>query len=81
MKPRAKFPVGVGTFLLVWSVLGAASVLWGYREIMASCPAFDDFSGCFEPPYRLSALVFLFVWAALEIPLLIVWLTGRRWKR
>jgi hypothetical protein len=43
---------------------------------MASCPGFDDFSGCFEPPYRLAASVVLLPWAAVEVGLIVVWLGG-----
>jgi hypothetical protein len=58
--------------LVVWTMLGVAGAYWGYRDVMASCPGFDDFSGCFEPPYRLAASVILLPWAAVEVGLIVV---------
>ena len=57
-------------------MLGVAGAYWGYRDVMVSCPGFDDFSGCFEPPYRLAASVILLPWAAVEVGLIVVWFSG-----
>lgn len=63
--------------MLVWTALAAGAVYWGYRDVMASCPAFDDFAGCFEPPYRFAATVAFALWLVVEIPLAFLWLGGR----
>lgn len=63
--------------LVAWTALGAAAAYWGYRTIMASCPPFDDFAGCFEPPYRLSAGIFFVFWASVEGILGVAWLLQR----
>ena len=69
--------IRTSAFLLVaWTVLGIAGAYWGYRDVMASCPGFDDFSGCFEPPYRLAASVILIPWATVKVSLIVVWLGG-----
>lgn len=66
--------------LILWTVGGAAAAYWGYRDIMASCPAFDDFAGCFEPPCRFSAMVALIFWVSVEVVFLLLWL-GLRPRR
>jgi hypothetical protein len=63
--------------LIAWSSFGAAAAYWGYRSVMASCPAFDDFAGCFEPPYRFAAGVFFVFWGTVEAALVGAWLVQR----
>jgi hypothetical protein len=66
------------TWLLIgWTVFGAAAAYWGYRSVMESCPPFDDFSGCFEPPYRFAAGIFFMFWATVEAVLAGAWLLRR----
>jgi hypothetical protein len=63
--------------LLAWTALAAGVTYWGYRSVMASCPPPEDFSGCFEPPYRFSAGVFFTFWATVEVVLVVAWLLER----
>ena len=67
--------------LIAWSAFGAAAAYSGYRSVMASCPAFDDFAGCFEPPYRFAAGVFFVFWGTVEAVLVGVWLVQRFTRR
>ncbi|HEX2050792.1 MAG TPA: hypothetical protein VHJ34_09200 [Actinomycetota bacterium] len=64
--------------MLVWTALAVGAVYWGYRDVMASCPPFDGFAGCFETPYRLAATIAVALWLVVEIPLVFLWLGGRR---
>ena len=76
MKEQVRRFRASAALLVVWTMLGVAGAYWGYHDVMASCPGFDDFSGCFEPPYRLAASMILSPWAGVEVGLIVVWLSG-----
>ena len=59
--------------LIGWTVLGAAGAYWGYWSVMEQCPPVDDFSGCFEPPYRFAAGVVFMLWGTVEAVLAVAW--------
>jgi hypothetical protein len=63
--------------LIAWTALGAVGAYWGYRSVMESCPPEDDFSGCFEPPYRLAASFVFVLWGTVEATLIGTFLLQR----